>query len=86
MPFYNKFGNFQNLQCGLIFIIKGNSLPVPLKHVNIEAKIIDFMSQVTITQKYVNSEISPIEVFYSYPIEESAAVVGKKNALKNRNR
>lgn len=86
MPFCNKFGNFENLQCGLIFIIKGNPLPVPLKHVNIEAKIIDFMSQVTITQKYVNSETSPIEVFYSYPIEESAAVVGKKSALKNRNR
>ena len=40
--------------------------------------MVDFVGQVTITQEYVNSESNPIEVKYSYPVEESAAIIGKK--------
>ena len=48
---------------------------VPLKNVRIDAKVVDFVSQVTITQEYVNHKSGPIEVLYSYPVEESAAII-----------
>ena len=31
-------------------------VPVPLKNVHIDAKVVDFVSQVTVTQEYVNHE------------------------------
>ena len=40
-----------------------------------DIKVVDFVAQVTLTQEYVNQEINPIEVLYSYPVEESAAIV-----------
>ncbi len=43
--------------------------------VAIKAKIVDFVAEVTIDQKYVNAESNPIEVIYNFPIEEGAAVV-----------
>jgi len=42
---------------------------VHLKNVHLDVKIVDFISQVTITQEYVNEEVYPIEVLYSYPVE-----------------
>ena len=41
----------------------------------LDIKVVDFVAQVTLTQEYVNQEINPIEVLYSYPVEESAAIV-----------
>ena len=76
MPFVNHFGKFQDLQCGLIHIIRGLPVPVPLRKVHLNVKIVDFVAEVSIVQNYVNAESNPIEVQYSYPVEESAAIIG----------
>ena len=76
MPFVNHFGKFQDLQCGLIHIIRGVPVPVPLRKVHLNVKIVDFVAEVSIVQDYVNAESNPIEVQYSYPVEESAAIIG----------
>ena len=75
MPFCNRIGTFEDLQCGLIHICSDILVPVPLRKVHLDAKVVNFVGQVTITQEYVNSENHPIEVLYSYPVEESAAIV-----------
>ncbi len=69
MPFLNKVGKYDNLQCGLVHIVHDLPVPVPLKNVHLDVKVVDFVSQVTITQEYVNHEATPIEVLYSYPVE-----------------
>ena len=82
MPFCNKIGRFENVKCGLVHMFNNLLVPVPLKNVKLDVKVVDFVGQVTITQEYVNRESNPIEVKYSYPVEESAAIIGKKHALK----
>ena len=67
---WNKF------RCGLIYIIEDRQVPVPLKKVQLDVKVVDFIAQVSVIQEYVNQESNPIEVHYSYPVEESAAIVG----------
>ena len=52
----SKLGQDGNLQCGLIRLVDDLPMPVPLKNVHIDAKVVDFISQVTITQEYVNHE------------------------------
>ena len=69
MPFLNKLGKYDNLQCGLVHLIHDLLVPVPLKNVQLDVKVVDFISEVTITQEYVNHEANPIEVLYSYPVE-----------------
>ena len=64
------------MRCGLIYIIEDRQVPVPLKKVQLDVKVVDFIAQVSVIQEYVNQESNPIEVHYSYPVEESAAIVG----------
>ena len=46
--------------CGLICEIGNNRrVPVPLKNVRLNVKVVDFISQVEIYQEYVNSEEIP---------------------------
>lgn len=61
---------------GLMYIVGQSQVPVPLKRVKIEVKVVDFIAQVMVIQEYENEEDHPIEVEYSFPVEESAAVVG----------
>ena len=81
MPFQNKFGQSNECICGLVFYPSEDSnyssydaIPVPLKNVNIKAKVVDFVSETTVTQSYINVENNPIEAIYMFPIEEEAAV------------
>ena len=74
MPFSNKFGNFEGMKCGLMHIINDLPVPVPLRNVNLNVKVVDFIAQVIIEQDYVNKESNAIEVSYSFPVEESAAI------------
>ena len=67
---WNKF------RCGLVYIIEDSQVPVPLKKVQLDVKVVDFIAQVSVIQEYVNQESRPIEVHYSYPVEESATIVG----------
>ena len=76
MPFLNSFNKCKELHCGLVFIVENQYVPVPLKKVHLDVKVVDFVAKVIVVQDYVNSESSPIEVQYSYPIEESGAIIG----------
>ena len=68
--------NSDDFHFGLIHIIQNLPAPVPIRNNRVDVKVVDFISEVTITQEYVNRESNPIEVLYSYPVEESAAIIG----------
>ena len=91
MPFQNKFGNSSESVCGLIFYpsdvnvsLENDVVPIPLQDVKIEAKIVDFVSEITVSQSYVNVEINPVEVVYMFPIEEEAAVTTFEAKIDDR--
>jgi Ca-activated chloride channel family protein len=50
--------------------------PVPLEGVRIEARIRDFCTRVTVSQRYRNTEDAPLEAVYVFPLDEGAAVCG----------
>merc|ERR1719461_96555 len=72
----DSLNDWNKLKCGLIYIIEDRQVPVPLKKVQLDVKVVDFIAQVSVIQEYVNQENNPIEVHYSYPVEESAAIIG----------
>ena len=48
--------------------------PVPLTGVSVEAEISSFCARISVTQRYVNRESTPIEAAYVFPLDEGAAV------------
>src|SRR6516225_381907 len=48
--------------------------PVPLAGVSIAVKISNLCARVSVTQRYINHEVTPIEAVYVFPLEEGAAV------------
>ena len=50
--------------------------PIPLDHVRVEAHVVDAAARVTIRQSYRNLENVPLEVVYTFPLDEGAAVCG----------
>ena len=91
MPFQNKIGNSSNCVCGLVFYLKDlqissqeDTIPVPLKSVNVSTKIIGFVSEIKVTQRYVNVESNPIEAVYFFPVEEEAAVISFEAKVDDR--
>jgi Ca-activated chloride channel family protein len=50
--------------------------PIPLDHVRVEAYVVDAAARVTIRQSYRNVENVPLEVVYTFPLDEGAAVCG----------
>jgi hypothetical protein len=50
--------------------------PVPLTGVSVEAEITSFCARISVTQRYVNRESTPIEAVYVFPLDEGAAVCG----------
>ena len=91
MPFKNRIGESSNCACGLVFncndskvLSQDESIPVPLKNVNIKARIVDFISEIQVTQNYVNVEPTPIETIYMFPVEEEAAVISFEAEVDDR--
>ena len=91
MPFQNKIGNSSNCVCGLIFYLKDlqisseeEAIPVPLKSVNVNTRIIDFVSEIKVIQTYVNVESNPIEAVYFFPVEEEASVISFEAEVDDR--
>ena len=74
----------EDLKCGLIYILNERRVPVPLKKVQLHVKVVDFISEVNIIQDYVNHEADPIEVLYSFPVEESAAIIGFEASINDQ--
>jgi Ca-activated chloride channel family protein len=50
--------------------------PVPLDHVRVEAHVVDAAARVRIRQSYRNLEPVPLEVVYTFPLDEGSAVCG----------
>ena len=59
MPFENKIGDCP-VTCGLIFHLLEEEVPVPLKSVDINARIVDFVANVTVQQR---SDLVVLDVF-----------------------
>eukprot|EP00162_Nutomonas_longa_P016049 comp22477_c0_seq2/m.55597 comp22477_c0_seq2/g.55597 ORF comp22477_c0_seq2/g.55597 comp22477_c0_seq2/m.55597 type:complete len:856 (+) comp22477_c0_seq2:28-2595(+) len=47
---------------------------VPLKAINYSALVIDSIAQVVIEQTYTNTELTPIESVFKFPLDDNAAV------------
>jgi len=59
--------------CGLIIeSAVREPIPVPLTGVSVQVNIIDLVAEVTIEQRYVNRESSPIEAVYKFPLDEGS--------------
>ena len=91
MPFQNRIGNSTNCACGLVYHVEDpqnpsqeETIPVPLKNVHIDARIIDFISEIKVSQSYVNKEENPIEAVYMFPVEEEAAVISFEAQVDKR--
>lgn len=54
----------------------GAQQPIPLDHVRVQAHVVDAAARVTIRQSYRNVENVPLEVVYTFPLDEGAAVCG----------
>jgi Ca-activated chloride channel homolog len=50
--------------------------PVPLTGVSVETEISSFCARISVTQRYVNRESTPVEAVYVFPLDEGAAVCG----------
>ena len=81
-----------NTLCGLIYSFQhlstsGNessTLPVPLKNVQLDVKVVNFTAEVKVSQQFVNCEQNPIECVYFFPVEEEAAVTDFTAQLEGR--
>ena len=85
MPFLNEFGGNNGVPCGLVYFIEDRSqVPVPLKKVALNIKVLDFVADVRVEQEYINVEDGPIEASYLFPVEEEAAIVDFKASVDDR--
>jgi Ca-activated chloride channel homolog len=64
----------ETLTSGSAGLITAARTPVPLTGVTVDAEITALCARVTVAQRYVNRETSPIEAVYLFPLEEGAAV------------
>lgn len=79
--FANKFGEHENVYCGLVTIIAPSEqwlpptkIPIPLISVDVNASVVHAVAQVEVTQVYVNKEDKPIEAIYYFPTNPDGAV------------
>lgn len=81
--FGNNFGNHENVECGLIWILPPNprrqydppqSAPVPLTSVSVVASMVHAVAQVELTQVFANQEKEPIEAIYYFPVDSNGGV------------
>ena len=59
-------------------------VPVPLKAVELDVKVVNFTAEVKVTQRFVNCERAAIECVYFFPVEEEAAVTDFTARLEGR--
>ena len=73
----------EDLKYGLVYILNERHAPVPLRKVQLHVRVVDFIAEVNIVQDYVNQEANPIEVLYSFPVEESGAIIGFEASIND---
>jgi Ca-activated chloride channel family protein len=59
-----------------LFVRDESRTPVPLTGVSIHADLSGFCARVVVSHRYVNTESTPIEAVYVFPLDEGAAVCG----------
>ena len=59
-----------------LFARGGDPTPVPLKGVAIEGEISGLCARVAVAHRYVNTEKTPLECVYVFPLDEGAALCG----------
>lgn len=59
---------------GSLHIRGGEARLLPLKHTAVRAEISGFVSEVSVTQVFVNRSTGPIEAVYVFPLPQNAAV------------
>lgn len=59
-----------------LFARSGDPTPVPLKGVAIEGEISGLCARVAVAHRYVNTEKTPLECVYVFPLDDGAAVCG----------
>ena len=52
----------------------GRNIPIPLLEIGIHVVVRNFIAEVEMTQRYRNTQESTLEVLYTFPVEEAAAV------------
>jgi Vault protein inter-alpha-trypsin domain/von Willebrand factor type A domain len=57
-------------------LFTGTKSAVPLTGVAVDAEISNLCARVTVSQRYVNNEATPIEAVYVFPLDEASAVSG----------
>src|SRR5262245_55731540 len=54
--------------------LRGKDMPLPLKHTDVKASVSAYIATVKVRQEFHNPFIEKIEVVYTFPLPESAAV------------
>ena len=68
-----------------IFItILNHFLVVPLKEINVDIKIIGFVAEVTSSLLYTNTEESPVEAAFTFPVDDGSAVYSFEAEIEGR--
>ena len=63
---------------------RSNHHQVPLKSLHLDVKVVNFASEVTVKQNFINNEKKSIECVYYFPVEEEAAVVDFEAEIEGR--
>lgn len=58
--------------------------PIPLEHVAVDGRIVGASAEVTLTQRFRNTEARPIEAVYVFPLPSDAAVTGFTATIGDR--
>ncbi|CAG7721881.1 unnamed protein product [Allacma fusca] len=87
--FGNDFGTHKGVECGLCTIIKKEEWvteihPIPLVSVDVVASVVHAVSQVEVTQVFINKEEQPIEAIYYFPIDSNGAVTHFEAEIEGR--
>ena len=60
------------------------NVPVPLKEINVDIKIIGFVAEVTSSLLYSNAEENPIEAEFTFPVDDGSAVFKFEAEIEGR--
>jgi Ca-activated chloride channel homolog len=65
-------------------IVTDDTSTLPLKHTDVDARVLGHVAQVRVTQQFHNDRERPIEVVYSFPLPENAAVDDMRMVIGER--
>lgn len=63
---------------------KGRASNLPLKHTDVDARVVGHVAQVRVAQEFRNDRAEPIEVTYTFPLPENSAVDSMRMVIGER--